>query len=254
MLWEMLATFVLRLSFGTAFAMAITPASLVTGGFYRVHLWMLLGFNTFAALAAGSHEFGGRPVFAMTVAAAIVSYIGAVIWMYEKRSAGIAALVIVGLLDLAASLLAVPAGLGGILSDDGILDVLTSGLLLGLVMTAMLLGHWYLNTPSMKLGPLKRLILAILVLVVIRSVVCGVGLTGELLAENEARNFGWYSLLWLRWLSGIFGVLFLGVMTWQTLKIPNTQSATGILYVAVMFSFLGELSSQLLSASATYPL
>ena len=106
----------------------------------------------------------------------------------------------------------------------------------------------------MRLGPLKRLIIAILVLVVVRSVVCGAGLTGELLADNDAHNFGWYSLLSLRWLSGLVGVLFLGLMTWQTLKIPNTQSATGILYVAVMFSFLGELSSQLLSASATYPL
>ena len=43
------------------------------------------------------------------------------------------------------------------------------------------------------------------------------------------------------------GVLGLTAMTWQTLKIPNTQSATGILYVAVIFAFLGELTSQLLS-------
>ena len=36
-------------------------------------------------------------------------------------------------------------------------------------------------------------------------------------------------------------------MSWQTLKIPNTQSATGILYVAVITTFLGELTAQLLS-------
>jgi hypothetical protein len=42
-------------------------------------------------------------------------------------------------------------------------------------------------------------------------------------------------------------------MAWFTLKIPNTQSATGILYAAVVATFLGELMSQLLSASSVYP-
>ena len=37
-------------------------------------------------------------------------------------------------------------------------DRVTGGWLLGLVTTAMLLGHWYLNTPTMKLAPLRRLI------------------------------------------------------------------------------------------------
>jgi len=43
-------------------------------------------------------------------------------------------------------------------------------------------------------------------------------------------------------------------MAWQTLKIPNTQSATGILYVGVMTTFLGELTAQLLSQDAAFPL
>ena len=42
-------------------------------------------------------------------------------------------------------------------------------------------------------------------------------------------------------------------MTWQTLKIPNTQSATGILYVAVILTFLGELVSHLLSQELRIP-
>ena len=41
-------------------------------------------------------------------------------------------------------------------------------------------------------------------------------------------------------------------MSWQTLKIPNTQSATGILYVAVITTFLGELTSLLLSAARLF--
>jgi hypothetical protein len=37
-------------------------------------------------------------------------------------------------------------------------------------------------------------------------------------------------------------------MAWKTLQIPNTQSATGILYVAVIGVFTGELLGLLLSA------
>jgi hypothetical protein len=38
-------------------------------------------------------------------------------------------------------------------------------------------------------------------------------------------------------------------MAWQTARIRSTQSATGILYVAVIFCFLGELTGQLLWSS-----
>jgi hypothetical protein len=38
-----------------------------------------------------------------------------------------------------------------------------------------------------------------------------------------------------------------------TLKVPNTQSATGILYAAVTLVFLGELTAQLLSRGLPVP-
>lgn len=263
MLWQMLATFVFRLSLGTAIAMAMTPSKLVTSGFFRVHLWMLMGLNTFAALAVGTSDFAPRHVLWITIAAVVVSYVGAVIWMYERRIAGVTAICIVAILGLIAAVSIAPkvgegvqASLLGIslAGNGGLIDIISSSTLLGLVMTSMLLGHWYLNTPTMKLAPLKRLVLAMLVAVVVRAVICGVGCGAELTMHTMPRNFGWYGLLSLRWLSGLIGITVLGWMTWETLKIPNTQSATGILYVAVMFSFLGELSSQLLAAGAVYPL
>jgi hypothetical protein len=50
----------------------------------------------------------------------------------------------------------------------------------------------------------------------------------------------------LRWLLGFLAPLGLDWMAWQTARIRSTQSATGILYVVVIFCFLGELTSQLL--------
>ncbi|MFO0883145.1 MAG: hypothetical protein U0894_02990 [Pirellulales bacterium] len=43
-------------------------------------------------------------------------------------------------------------------------------------------------------------------------------------------------------------------MTWLTLKIPNTQSATGILYAGVILAFIGELTGQLMSLGGGWPL
>jgi hypothetical protein len=45
---------------------------------------------------------------------------------------------------------------------------------------------------------------------------------------------------------GFVGPLVFGWMAWQSARIRSTQSATGILYVVVIFCFLGELTGQLM--------
>jgi hypothetical protein len=63
-------------------------------------------------------------------------------------------------------------------------------------------------------------------------------------------------LFWLllRWGLGLIGPLILCVLAWQTAKIRSTQSATGLLYVVVIFCFLGELTGQLLRDSTNFVL
>ena len=53
---------------------------------------------------------------------------------------------------------------------------------------------------------------------------------------------------------GLAGPLLFGWMAWQAARIRSTQSATGILYVVVIFCFLGELTSLLLQSSSGFPL
>jgi hypothetical protein len=245
MLWQILVQFLFRLAFGLAAAMAWTSPRLVTAGFFRVHLWVGLGLNTFvAAIVYLLPDYESRTaVLAMAATAAILSYVGAVIWLYERARAGRLVLGVVALVNLFGAVLAYPSG-GRI--SFALADILTSGSLLGTTVTAMLLGHWYLNTPTMKLRPLQHLVLLMTAAVVLRAIVdAAAGNAG--LSATETVQSTRYALLALRWLAGIAGVLGLAAMTWQTLKIPNTQSATGILYVAVIFAFLGELTSQLLS-------
>jgi hypothetical protein len=249
---SILTQFIMRISFGLALGMAITPPRQVTSGYYRNHLYVLLGFNVLATLVAWAapSQFPLWP----PLSAAVLSYVGSVLWLYEKPRAGIACLACISAVTLVGAWLTLggPSTASPAATLLHYADAPTSGLVLGGTIAAMFLGHWYLNTPTMALGPLRRLIVLMAVGIALRAVVCGAGLVLEI------QSSGWPSqgqalFLGLRWLSGLLGAMLLSVMAWKTLQIPNTQSATGILYVGVIVTFLGELVSLLLSNGLAYP-
>ena len=99
----------------------------------------------------------------------------------------------------------------------------------------------------MSLTPIRRLLVGLVVALVLRLAFSAAGLwcwtAGRSLATLTE-----VAVLWLplRWGLGFALPLVLAVLAWKTLRIPNTQSATGILYIAVVFCFLGELTGQLL--------
>lgn len=223
--------------------MALTNPRQVTSGYYRNHLYVLLGLNVLATLAA----LAGRHGLALTppLTAAILSYVGSVLWLYEKPRAGIAALVLLSAASLWGAWQATDWQRATDVARTLLcaLDPLSGGLVLGFTMAAMFLGHWYLNTPSMVIGPLERLIVMLGAAICLRAVVEAAALVLDL----QTATLGTEQLLFLtlRWLSGIVGAFVLVVMAYKTLKIPNTQSATGILYVCVIVTFLGELVSLL---------
>jgi hypothetical protein len=246
-----LAQFLLRLAFGLASGMAITSPQKVSSGFFRNHLYVTLGLTTLATLvllpvSETAAWFAG--------AAAVSSFFGAACWLYERPIAGKIALEIVAFCALTASFFLQPT-----FEEDHFaatlhtINVVTSSLLLGGTTASMLLGHWYLNAPGMELAPLRRLLTASSMAVVFQALVSATGLAAELSMQSSESNV-WLPFLLLRWSFGLVGVFVLLWMARQTLKIPNTQSATGILYVAVIGVFVGELTAALLSAESTFPL
>ena len=142
-----LGQFVLRLVFGTSLAMACTPSRLVTSGYYRNNLYVLLGLNSLAGLVAWTG--GSRGLFPLwpPLVAAVASYVGAVCWLYEKPRPGIAALVLIAATAVTGAWLAGCAAESApaVLLVLRYLDPLLGGLVLGVTFAAMLLGHWYLN-------------------------------------------------------------------------------------------------------------
>jgi hypothetical protein len=281
-----LAQFLLRLALGLAVGLSITSSNNVSSGFFRNHLYVTLGLATLASLASAISVFAGC-LFA--IGAAVTSYMGIVSWLYERPFAGKIALLFVALFSfLAVSTISFHTPISNApirprlaprpkpereltleeevkrfddrqlesswmklkLSVLRLLSNISSSLLLGFTTTAMLLGHWYLNSPGMELAPLRRLITAAGCAVLLQVVVSSIGLSWM---WNSAAAVPMHWIL-LRWSFGIVGVAVTLWMAWQTLKIPNTQSATGILYVSVIGAFIGELAASLLSAESAFPL
>ncbi|MEX0710735.1 MAG: hypothetical protein WD278_00210 [Pirellulales bacterium] len=251
-----LSQFILRLSFGLALAMAATRPRQISSGYYRNNLYVLLGLNALAALVAWAAPEQGLPIWP-PMAAAAASYLGAAFWLYEKPRPGKLALIAVSVFALCGAWLLDPPAASQTAIQRALtwLDPVSGGLLLGTTMAAMLLGHWYLNEPGMPLGPLWRLLVWMAAALFVRGLVCGLGLVLAV-SSGGADSLGsaWRLFVGLRWLGGIGGTAVLIAMAWQTLKVPNTQSATGILYVAVIATYLGELTSLLLSGESAWPL
>ncbi len=100
----------------------------------------------------------------------------------------------------------------------------------------MLLGHWYLTATGMSLVPLERAVTLAIAAVLVR---------GGVVAWDQASSSGGLSslapiLIGLRWAAGIAGPLVLVILTRRVLRYRNTQSATGVLFAAVILVFIGE--------------
>jgi hypothetical protein len=248
----MLVDFLCRFGFGLALGLVATPAGLVPPGFFRVNLLVVMGLGTFAALLAQGALPGAAWLF--PALAAVIAWMGSVLWLAHKKTAGLVACGVAGgAMALGAWAAAAVVPVGGTHGSTGVaatlLASLLSGAVIGLVVHAMLLGHWYLNAPGMSVEALRRSIDGAL-LAWGAQVVVSVG--GWLAGGGAAGGGGSATvsaLLALRWLAGLVGLPVLLWMSRKTLDIPNTQSATGILYVACLAAIVGELAGQLLAAS-----
>ena len=270
----LLVQFLLRLGYGLSLGMLLAPAKDVPSGYFRNHLYVVLGVTALAALLSRT---AAADAFPWAVAAAIVAYGGAVCWLYESAASGKAALAVAALLGLGGAWQALPATRASSAERTATapaaapsqqafapaasapplalrrLQAATSGALLGVTLAAMLLGHWYLNAPGMRLAALDRLLAAVFAAVALQATVSAAGWGLTLRAGAGERDLAWHMLLAMRWLFGLAGVFVLAWMARQTLRIPNTQSATGILYVAVIGVFVGEIAGMLLSVSNPFP-
>jgi hypothetical protein len=243
----MLAVFCVRLAAGMAACLLLlSPASsarpapgtqpLANPNFFRTHLLTVLGFAVLALLVNAENS---PALIALLVTAAFAATAGSVSWSLERSPGGVTLIVLT---------VAALVGALVLLEPQSLLAGVSSAFLLGTVMSAMLMGHNYLVAPGMSLTPLFRLLTALAVALALRAAVDGYLLARWIGTHADDTLMSGDRALWLpvRWLVGLVGTAVLCWMAWQAGRLRATQSATGILYVAVIFSFLGELTGQLL--------
>ena len=129
---------------------------------------------------------------------------------------------------------------------------LSGAALLGGVVSTMLLGHWYLVETSLSIRPLSAGSTLFSTATALRTGVTifallygGVGdlriaALSDLIYSTPALFFGF------RVLTGLLFPVVLAAMIRNTVRIRSTQSATGLLYVALILVLFGELTAAFL--------
>ncbi|MFO1003288.1 MAG: hypothetical protein U0936_23380 [Planctomycetaceae bacterium] len=268
----MVALFVLKLVAGVALMWLLMPRKEVTDGFFRIQMLVGLGLCVLAALTAESStlSIGSSGASAVEVPAArieqakstvsilkglmivgaLTSYVGHIVWKLGRRGPGRVTIYLMGfccVLSLALhavradSRASTPVQLASDFSSAGVL---------GAMLTGMLLGHWYLTTPTMSIQPLTWFAKTLFAAALLRMAVSGVVLL----------QFGWSAtdtthILWLsmRLIGGVLVPAVISLMVVRILRYRNTQSATGVLFAGLILVFMGEMTAALLERDLGIP-
>jgi hypothetical protein len=178
------------------------------------------------------------------------------------RARTYAAGLVLGMVAVVANaMLLMPRGFGAVAALAYALTAITSALVLGLVSGAMLFGHWYLIDLEMPVDYIRtwvRILGAVLIanLVTLILAIVLLAFTSGAPGASAARDlFASHSgLLAVRMILGPGATILLVWMCWQTLKIPQTMAATGLLYIAVMSVLVGEMLGRFILFRTAIPL
>ncbi|WP_406695401.1 hypothetical protein V5E97_30700 [Singulisphaera sp. Ch08] len=238
----LLADFAIRLACGLALLLLATPWRIVPPAFFRTHSQIILGLLVLAALDMS--RAGVNAPAGVIIGTAVLGYFATVSWglglpRLALPMSGAIALATAGILVVVSR---EPGAEAWTLTACG---RLASAFLMGSTFTAMLLGHHYLTAPAMSISPLRRFVKCMGWGLGIRVFIAGLSLWFWLYSPSGSSHSAGVSPLFLtiRWGMGFAGLAVATVMTWKTVEIRSTQSATGILYIAVIFVLLGELTS-----------
>ncbi len=293
----MIAQFAWRLICGMSLMWALMPRKQVTSGFFRIQMLVVMGLGVLGAMSdamdaqsaireAGSTVLEANipsPFVASLPASitAFMGFLGSALWTLERRTG--AARIGFGILItsmcwiwtlcssgaghdgymLYINNMVVKVGIPAIsLECHAILafvSEITGAAVVGGAVVGMLLGHWYLTTPTMSIEPLKRLNLVLGISGVLRLVVSAVVVlmlwSGAFNSVETTFAFSSVPKSWLglRWLAGVVGPIMVSLMVWRILKYRNTQAATGVLFVGVILAFIGDMTAALLLHETKLP-
>lgn len=260
MQWSDLGSqFCLQLAFGTLLALAFVPRAPVGVLFYRV----MGSAAVLPVIVAGLLPLV-QGELAWTEPSVVATWAGVLAWpFYAGKTRGAAWAVALGW-ALLCSVVAIALVMGRALELSSAqlvlatLSVLATGAVAGSVGLAMVLGHWYLTVPKLKVSHLGRLNR-----VTVGSMIASLLLVGatclvfrEDLELAATPLFGPRGLFHLgtRLVVGLLLPLVFAWMAKESLRYGNTRSATGILYASTVLVLIGTALSISLQDAYGLPL
>ena len=218
--------------------------------FFRTQCQIILALLVLAALDLG--RAGGSPrETAIVVGAAVLAYFGSVAWGLGLPRLGVPIAVAIVLLTGGGLIWGAEASTTWKIQALNASGRLVSAGVMGSTLTAMLLGHYYLTAPAMSITPLRGLVRWMSWTLLVRALLAGLGvwfLYGGAGASSLPSSVSPFFLA-VRWGMGFGGTALATYLTWKTVEIRSTQSATGILYIALALVLFGELAAMTMSRS-----
>jgi hypothetical protein len=228
MLWSIIHSTLGELATGILIFIAFVPPSKIGKGFGRFHsglalvLWLLALRGNFNVIAF--------VLFSFLILTFLFSWNN--LWYYIFLGCSIAC----------SFLLLTETGVEKVSVTHSFLTHLPSILVLGASSISMLLGHWYLVAPKLPISYLKLLTVSLITAILIRSGILAWVVTENWSKLQSLQFFERYGIFFFqRFVLGLVLTLILSVLTYYCVKIRSTQSATGILYVVLVFCLIGEI-------------
>ncbi|CAN5853401.1 hypothetical protein BH23PLA1_BH23PLA1_10650 [soil metagenome] len=251
MTMPLLADFAVLLAGGLAVALPTVSAREVPPAFFRTICLVILGLLVLAVLNLAGSEAEPWGIW-LAGGASGLAFLASVAWGLGLPRV---ALPLTVLIVLASGVL-IGATAQASTTELWVLNGLgrgTSAGLMGSALTAMLLGHHYLTAPAMSIDPLRRLVRITGVALVLRTLLAllalwfwfaseGLESTRSAVGDDVPTLF-----LAMRWAMGLAVPALATFLTWETVRLRSTQSATGILYIGVALLLVGELTALILS-------
>jgi hypothetical protein len=251
----MLAAFCLRLALGMVAFLPLLPAKQMHPRFFRTQFLVALGLTVVALISDRSN--GSIQDRSILIGTLIVILFGTLAWTIDPPPFGRALGVLATALLIASEYYGIPVDFERFPNSPWLrgVDAVSAGLLLGSAVTAMLVGHSYLISPNLTIRPLTTMIVALFVSLALRTACLVTSICIAMRQDISHVAFEPYYLYLIpRIVIGLGGPLVFGTMAFLTARIRSTQSATGILFVVVICTFLGELMSLVLTRMAGWPL
>jgi hypothetical protein len=200
-------------------------------------------------------------LFACLVMALVIGYLAALLLLRGGRAW-------TGLLAAATAAGMVATAIDGWIASEGRgpewifgIDALAGAALIGSVTVGMLLGHWYLVRTRLDVSHLLTFARLFGFALAARALLLLLGLVGAGLVSpaglgsflrQTAIDRGFF--FWQRVFFGILGPMAFAYMVRETARLKSTQSATGLLYIAVIFVVYGEFLARYLTVAGAGPM